>query len=325
MSFNSRPFISILLATYNGERFLKQQLDSIFNQTYDNFELVISDDCSNDGTLDLLKRYKTKYKNKIKISITQNKKNLGYKNNFALLLQQAKGDLIALCDQDDIWHHKKLELLSRHIDGYSLIYSDSRLIDSEAKPLNSNLSNKLNNNFNDFNSCLNFLFDNAVSAHAMLFKKDLLHLILPLPEYIYFDAWIASIAASLNGVKYYKQPLVEYRQHSSNTLSRKKKKKYSLLSKIHTKYEKKFNDRKLMIQKVLEFKRNKALKQQEDKLLNSILNYYNSFENSWFNYKMFFFLLKNRNIFFQITKKNKFILCFKQSIGSKLYRMVPFL
>lgn len=325
MSFKSSPYISVLLATYNGEEFLEQQLDSIFNQTYNNFELVIQDDMSKDSTLEILQRYEQQYKNKFKIVITQNQQNVGFKKNFALLLQQAKGDFIALCDQDDIWHENKLEILLNNIGNYSLIYSNSKLIDAESKSLECKLSEKLNTNFMDYHSCLNFLFENSVSAHAMLFNRELLNFILPFPEHIYFDAWIASIAASLGGVKHYNKCLVKYRQHSNNSLSRNEKKKNSLLFKINNKYEKKLQDRKFMILRIAEFMKIKVLNEHEIEILNMVLNHYYTFKNSWFNFTMFLFLLKNKDVFFQISKKNKLILCIKQSIGSKLYRAVPFL
>ena len=98
--------IDVLLATYNGEKYLKEQLDSILNQTYKNINLIISDDASKDGTRDILKEYEEKDK-RVKVFYQEN--NLGYVKNFEFLLKQVQSEVFMLSDQDDFWMPQKIE------------------------------------------------------------------------------------------------------------------------------------------------------------------------------------------------------------------------
>lgn len=135
---------------------------------------------------------------------------------------------IAICDQDDIWELNKLEILMSALGDNILVYSNSLLINGEGVSLEKNLSQKLKNNFIDSDTPLSFLYDNSVSAHTVLFKKDLLKKIFPFPQHIYFDAWIAANAANNGTVHFVNKSLVKYRQHSTNTLGNKKRKQLHL-------------------------------------------------------------------------------------------------
>ena len=97
--------VDILVATYNGEKYLKEQLDSILNQTYNNIRIIISDDNSTDGTRDILKQYEAN--NKITVFYQEN--NLGYIKNFEFLLKKVENDIYMLSDQDDVWMPEKIE------------------------------------------------------------------------------------------------------------------------------------------------------------------------------------------------------------------------
>ena len=163
--------VSICIATYNGEKYLKEQLDSVCNQTYKNIEILIQDDASSDNTVKIIQAYQEKYN----IQLFVNESNLGYIKNFESLIQKATGEYIAPCDQDDIWVKNKIELLINNIKTSSLIYSNSLLVDSHGESLGKTLQEKLKNNFINSKEPLNFLYDNSVSAHAMLFKKELLN------------------------------------------------------------------------------------------------------------------------------------------------------
>ena len=96
--------VSIAMATYNGEKYLKEQLDSIYAQTYKDIEVIVCDDCSSDKTVEILDEYKEKYGLKYYI----NEKNLGFKKNFEKAISLCSGDFIALADQDDIWIENKI-------------------------------------------------------------------------------------------------------------------------------------------------------------------------------------------------------------------------
>jgi len=315
------PLVSICLATYNGEKYLKEQLDSIVKQTYKNIELIAQDDCSNDATLEILESYKEK----LNITIYSNEKNLGYLKNFESLLHKTNGELIALCDQDDIWEHNKIELLVHHIKDATLIYSNSLLIDADGNSLEKTLSQKLKNNFISSSTPLDFLYDNCVSAHAMLFKKELLHALFPFPQHIYFDAWIAINAANTDGVIYLEEELVHYRQHSTNTLGNVKKSKTSNLSKIAKKVQKKEDGINYILQKIHDLQKLQSISQKDLQLLQKLQTLYERFYSSYFNKELFRFLLQHKNLFFNITKKDPFKIALKHAIGKKLYKVAPFL
>ena len=99
------PLISIALCTYNGERFVREQLDSLVNQTYKNIEIIAVDDHSSDQTFAILENYKSKFKN---IRTFQNNANLGFRKNFEKALRECTGEYIALSDQDDVWRLDKI-------------------------------------------------------------------------------------------------------------------------------------------------------------------------------------------------------------------------
>lgn len=308
------------MATYNGEKYLKEQLDSILNQSYNNFELLIQDDCSTDSTVEIL----NSYKNKMNMKIFVNETNLGYIKNFEKITKKAEGDFIALCDQDDIWEEDKIELLLNNIGESSLIYSDSLLVNNSGNSLNIKFSHSLKNNFISTNNPLTFINDNCVSAHAMLFKKELLKYIFPFPKNVFFDAWIAANAASFNGIKYLDKCLVKYRQHDSNTLSKHNKKRRKNKT-VTNKAQKKLLTIQSKIKVINTFLTMKTLSEENKKLLYALKSEYDKFEDTWFNSNLYSILLKNKDKLYQITTKNPKRLIFKESIGFKLYKALPIL
>lgn len=99
----------ILMAVYNGENYIKEQLNSIIRQTVKDWHLYICDDCSSDNTVDIVLDYVNKYPDKI--TLVQNSENMGHKAVFFKLLRMSKGDYVFTCDQDDVWKKIKLKLL----------------------------------------------------------------------------------------------------------------------------------------------------------------------------------------------------------------------
>lgn len=135
--------ISVVMATYNGIKFIKEQLDSICNQTLLPDEIIIQDDLSTDGTFEYIIEYSKKYSN-IKWIINKNQKNLGYKKNFFEGICKASGDYIFLCDQDDIWLDNKIELMLKAMEKNSNI----KLLMSNLKSFyQENCNNKVHEEF----------------------------------------------------------------------------------------------------------------------------------------------------------------------------------
>ena len=118
--------ISIAMATYNGEEILEKQLDSILLQTIQDFEIVVCDDQSKDSTWNILEQYAKRDK---RFHIYRNEKNLGFKKNFEKAIGLTQGDYIALCDQDDIWYPRHLEILLNNIGNNMLCIGNCDMID----------------------------------------------------------------------------------------------------------------------------------------------------------------------------------------------------
>lgn len=206
--------ISILLATYNGEKYISEQLDSILNQTYQNFELFICDDCSTDNTFSIIKDYSSRSD---KITIIKNEKNLGFKNTFEKLCTYATGNYIAFSDQDDIWYPNRLERCLSSINGYDIVCSDSLLIDEFGNSMKMTLFDTLR-----IPALLEYpelyfkhLFHaNFVQGATVLIKTDFVKKYLPIPDvFVFHDWWFALNASLNNGILYLPECLIKYRQH----------------------------------------------------------------------------------------------------------------
>jgi hypothetical protein len=123
--------------------------------------------------------------------------------------------MIALSDQDDVWMPNKISLLADAIGTHSLIYADSALTNA-AGYVTGKFSDR--NHLCDYPTALHYVFGTKAMGHAMLFKREIIHIALPFPDYVGHDYIIGFAAAALNGVRYLPATLVNYRQHSSNTM-----------------------------------------------------------------------------------------------------------
>jgi glycosyltransferase involved in cell wall biosynthesis len=214
------PKVSIVLCSYNGEKYISKQIESILNQTFKDFELIICDDQSTDNTVKIISKYAT-IDSRVKLHL--NATNLGYVKNFEKGISLATGKYIALSDQDDIWILNKIEKLQKNIQNYGLIYCDSLYVNSNLEPIGKKMSSsrRMLTTSNPLNLC----FMNSVSGHAMLFKGELSKKIFPFPESIPHDWWIAFVASFNGGITYFDETLIHYRIHDNNTLASKKRSK----------------------------------------------------------------------------------------------------
>jgi glycosyltransferase involved in cell wall biosynthesis len=157
--------ISVVMCTYNGERFLREQLQSIVKQTYPILELIIVDDGSTDNTLGIIKSFQKDYET---IKCFQNKNNLGAHRNFLNAYIKASGDYIVPSDQDDIWMPNKIEVLTSLIGDKLFVHSQSKILYEDGS---------FQNSFglrNPFVSITELVWDNKFPGHAGMFKKDIL-------------------------------------------------------------------------------------------------------------------------------------------------------
>ena len=225
---NKDPRVQIFLATYNGESFLRGQLDSIVNQEYKSWELLIHDDGSIDNTIQILNEYENNYPKKIKLLNDQRVFSSASKNFFHLIENRSKeANLYCFCDQDDIWHKSKLRfIIERYISKEGekplLIHSDLSLIDNKGELLEKS-HNKLINYQKNFITKNKSYYYNPVPGCAMTINSALADKISYSKYMVMHDWWILLSAMQENTtVLYIDLPLVAYRQHSGNVLGYKK-------------------------------------------------------------------------------------------------------
>lgn len=221
--------ISVVMATFNGEKFIKEQLETIISQTIQPEEIIICDDCSSDQTIKIIESL-----NNPLIKIYQNSTKIGVVENFKKGISLTKnGNFIALSDQDDVWFKYKLETLYNSISEFkesmisTIAYSDLTLVDSNKKVINKSFWNELNHH-NHVHNFATLLFGNFVTGHSILMnsamKKELL---LKPNDTILHDVWIAFIAFGFGKAVIIDEPLAYYRQHQKNLNYNSKKLKLS--------------------------------------------------------------------------------------------------
>ena len=212
--------IDILMATYNGEKYLEEQIDSILGQTYKNIRLIISDDCSTDNTKNILK----KYQEKENIEIYYQKENLGYVKNFEFLLQKVENEIYMLSDQDDVWMSNKVEdtLKKLEQDNADLVFTDLEIVDENLNTIDKSFNRKMDK-FRKIEKTLGkksfeYLYNN-ITGCTIMSKKEWINEIIPIPKnskYVIHDSWIGLIISLKGKISYLDKPTIKYRQHGDN-------------------------------------------------------------------------------------------------------------
>jgi len=196
--------VSIVMCTYNGEKYLKEQIDSIVNQTYPIHEIIIQDDCSTDRTMDILQNYENKYAH---LHVFRNEKQKGINENFLSAIARAVGDYIAISDQDDIWEIDKIEQQIEKIgdnwlsgcfskpfaEGDVSVFFDSR------KP-------------NIYVERLIYMAS-SMPGHTLLFKKNLMDFVPDKIHFLQYDHLLSIIAAAYDKISFREKVLVLHRRH----------------------------------------------------------------------------------------------------------------
>ena len=213
------------MTVYNGEKYLKEQIDSILCQTVSDFELVICDDCSTDETWEIIQQYADKDS---RFSIYRNEYNLGFYKNFEKAISLCRGDYIALSDQDDIWVEYHLELLLNGLGNKIMSCGNALLVDADGHSMN--LTYKKMELFDsvpedDFQKLKSmFFFRSPYQGASMLFKKELVKHALPFPTKIRFhDRWLAMVACVSGGIHYIDNVVLHYRRTHENVTEYKKR------------------------------------------------------------------------------------------------------
>jgi len=216
--------ISVAMATYNGQEYLSEQLESILRQTKKVDEIVIVDDCSTDGTVEMIHEYMRKYPQS-NIRFFANETNLGYKKNFYKAMSFCEGDIIFLCDQDDIWKENKVDILNGLLESNSdmgLVSSSFIQIDGDGEEVSSNKSAYMRkmDEGNLYSVPLeDLIFHNISQGCAMALRKEIRDLFLQhFTDELPHD-WILNAIAAMNKTCYYlNSPMFYYRIHDKNTI-----------------------------------------------------------------------------------------------------------
>ncbi|WP_426274291.1 glycosyltransferase family 2 protein [Chryseobacterium sp. S-02] len=214
--------ISVALCTYNGEKFIHQQIDSILNQTLEVDEIVVCDDCSTDKTHQILSDYQKQFPGIFRIYI--NEKNLRSVKNFEKAITLCTGDIIFLSDQDDVWENNKVEvfntffILNKQTD---VLCSNGYLIDDNNNKLEKytvwDVPQILKQNRNSINYFKVFCTaGNFATGAAMAIRKSFVEKVLPFPliDGLHHDEWIAIISSEKNRFDFINDKLFSYRIHS---------------------------------------------------------------------------------------------------------------
>lgn len=230
--------VAILLATYNGERYIKEQIESLLAQSYDAWELYIHDDDSSDGTVRIIREYTSNYPERIKI--IESPSTGGAKNNFFLLMKSVDAPYIMFCDQDDVWQKDKIEKSIKCIkdvendigaDKPALVFTDLKVVDKDLNVLadSMNATQKLDPGKTEFKD---IMIQNNVTGCTMMINKACVLKASLIKEYdkvIMHDWWCALVAARYGRLAYIPETLILYRQHGSNSVGAKDVSKISYI------------------------------------------------------------------------------------------------
>lgn len=206
---NNQPTVSVVMATYNGEKYICEQIDSILNQSYPIYELIIQDDCSTDSTPDICRKYEEAHPN---VHFYQNKHNLGFNDNFRTAAMRATGDFIALSDQDDVWYRDKIDRQISAIGDNDICFC-CHLRGKDRK----------HSVYVTPQYSLEALLFTGFAGHTMLLRRIFVQNSNNWINYIHYD-WSLAINAQLgNGIVRINEPLNWHRSHGSSAIAMEQK------------------------------------------------------------------------------------------------------
>ena len=221
--------IDILMATYNGEKFIEEEIDSIISQSYSDWRLIISDDCSKDGTVSIIKNFQKKYPEKI-LLFENDVPSGSAQNNFFNAIKYTTSDYVMFSDQDDVWlpdkientYNKMMEIESAcDCNTPVLIHTDLKVVDSDLNTINDSLFKMMNI---DSKRCAinNILVQNIVTGCTVMGNRALFNYFKKIPQNaVMHDMWIALIASAFGKIGFVDKSTMLYRQHGNNSVGAK--------------------------------------------------------------------------------------------------------
>jgi glycosyltransferase involved in cell wall biosynthesis len=226
----SRRTFEVLLATWNGERFLAALLDSLLAQDFGDFTILARDDCSDDKTAAILDDYACRFPGRLRILATPRQRG-GACSNFGALIEAATADFIFLCDQDDIWLPNKMSVTyaamaalmsGRSADCPLLVHTDLAVVGRNLEPLGESYFRYAGVDPRH-NGLRQLLLANVATGCTALLNRALYELARPIPEVVLMhDHWLAQVAAGLGEISVVPQATILYRQHAANAVGTEK-------------------------------------------------------------------------------------------------------
>lgn len=217
--------ISVCIATYNGERFVREQIDSVLCQLSSGDEIIVSDDGSTDETLALINGIGDK-----RIRIIEGPRKHSPILNFENALKEAKGEYVFLADQDDVWKPNKVEVCMKWLQKYDCVVSDAEVTDSSLNQLYPSLYEVMHMKEGRI---YNTIWKNGYTGCCMAFMRNVLEASLPFPKDIpMHDIWIGNVAAYKYSVKFIPDKLILFRRHNDTVSCNGKGSKYSIWQQI---------------------------------------------------------------------------------------------
>ena len=219
--------ISVCMATFNGGRFIREQVMSILPQLGEDDEIIVSDDGSSDETINILNSFQDR-----RIKIIVNKGRHGVVPNFENALKYSSGDYIFLSDQDDVWKTNKVEVILKQMRQYDLVVHDAEMIDGEGHSLGKTYYSTMHHK-KDF---LSNLWKTRWLGCCMAFRREVLKFCLPFPSNIVaHDYWIGMLGMLKFRYRFFNDILICYRRHGNNTSPSGEKSANSMFYKLVTK------------------------------------------------------------------------------------------
>lgn len=221
--------VSVALCTRNGARYLPAQVVSICTQDLLPCEIVLSDDDSSDDSIEVVRRTLADQglAARIPLTVMRNRPPLGVTRNFEQAITACRGELIALCDQDDVWHPGRLRRMVGEFErrpALLLLHSDARLVDGELKPLGQTLLQALETRPGELadiaagRAFAALMHRNLVTGATTVLRRRLLETALPICPLWVHDEWLATVGAAIGEVDLLPEPLMDYRQHGNNQI-----------------------------------------------------------------------------------------------------------
>ena len=279
--------VSIIVATYNGEKYLDEQLNSIAAQSYKDMEIIICDDNSTDGTKKIIKDFA---ENHPYVFYYLSVNNQGVNKNFEEGFVKARGEFIAISDQDDIWLPNKIEEQIKLFTNEEIVLTHSLSARFSGNVLPAKKHDYTSRLF-EGNDVRKLLLRNSVSGHNIIFRKKLLDKILPIPNNIYYDWWLVQTAGCNGLIAATNKILAYHRAHENNITIKARTTVFQT--------EEEYEERKTALHLFLKLK---GLSDTNKDYIENLIVQFKKLETATFSKELFHFYLKNRHILFYYKK-----------------------